>query len=139
MVHSFCFSSGVSSVSPKLVNLKRKCPFFEDDKRCPSSDCRVNDCPAEEIPLGLREDSLKSSPHYKESLLVNCSEERKTIIANWARHDTEDELTFCEPDDDSSGKMIYVDLLKNPERYTGYKGPASNRIWYMIYNENCFK
>ncbi|CAH8832101.1 unnamed protein product [Trichobilharzia szidati] len=137
------------------VNLKRKCPFFEDDKRCPSSDCRVNDCPAEEIPLGLREDSLKSSPHYKYSQEANMypegeidcglgqldsslSEERKTIIANWARHDTEDELTFCEPDDDSSGKMIYVDLLKNPERYTGYKGPASNRIWYMIYNENCF-
>lgn len=35
--------------------------------------------------------------------------------------------------------MIYVDLLKNPERYTGYKGEASNRIWYMIYAENCFK
>ncbi|CAH8484503.1 unnamed protein product [Heterobilharzia americana] len=137
------------------VNLKRNCPFFDDDKRCPSSDCRVNDCPAEEIPLGLREDSLKSSPHYKYSKEANMypdeeidcglgqldsslSEERKTIIANWTRHDNEDELTFCEPDDDSSGKMIYVDLLKNPERYTGYKGPASNRIWYMIYNENCF-
>nr|CAX70051.1 hypothetical protein [Schistosoma japonicum] len=68
----------------------------------------------------------------------SLSEERKTIIANWTRHDNEDELTFCEPDDDSFGKMIYVDLLKNPERYTGYKGPASNRIWYMVYNENCF-
>ncbi|XP_018648568.1 putative endoplasmic reticulum oxidoreductin 1 (ERO1) [Schistosoma mansoni] len=136
------------------VNLERGCPFFDDDKRCPSSDCRVKDCPAEEIPLGLREDSLESSPHHKYSKEANMypegidcglgkldsslSEERKTIIANWTRHDHEDELTFCEPDDDSSGKMIYVDLLKNPERYTGYKGPASNRIWYMVYNENCF-
>ncbi|CAH8460961.1 unnamed protein product [Schistosoma intercalatum] len=137
------------------VNLERGCPFFDDDKRCPSSDCRVKDCPAEEIPLGLREDSLESSPHHKYSKEANMypeegidcglgkldsslSEERKTIIANWTRHDDEDELTFCEPDDDSSGKMIYVDLLKNPERYTGYKGPASNRIWYMVYNENCF-
>ncbi|CAH8465572.1 ERO1-like protein alpha [Schistosoma haematobium] len=137
------------------VNLERGCPFFDDDKRCPSSDCRVKDCPAEEIPLGLREDSLESSPHHKYSKEANMypeegidcglgkldsslSEERKTIIANWTRHDDEDESTFCEPDDDSSGKMIYVDLLKNPERYTGYKGPASNRIWYMVYNENCF-
>ncbi|CAH8458540.1 unnamed protein product [Schistosoma rodhaini] len=136
------------------VNLERGCPFFDDDKRCPSSDCRVKDCPAEEIPLGLREYSLESSPHHKYSKEANMypeeidcglgkldsslSEERKTIIANWTRHDHEDELTFCEPDDDSSGKMIYVDLLKNPERYTGYKGPASNRIWFMVYNENCF-
>ncbi|CAH8456741.1 unnamed protein product [Schistosoma turkestanicum] len=137
------------------VNLERGCPFFEDDKRCSSSACRVKDCPAEEIPLGLREDSLGSSVHHKYSKEANIypaeeidcglgkldsslSEERKTIIANWTRHDNEDELTFCEPDDDSSGKMIYVDLLKNPECYTGYKGPASNRIWYMVYNENCF-
>ncbi|KAH8852104.1 ERO1-like protein alpha [Schistosoma japonicum] len=137
------------------VNLQRGCPFFEDDKRCQSSDCRVRDCPAEEVPLGLREPSLESSPYHKYSPEANMyskeeidcglgkldsslSEERKTIIANWTRHDNEDELTFCEPDDDSFGKMIYVDLLKNPERYTGYKGPASNRIWYMVYNENCF-
>ncbi|KAA0201050.1 putative endoplasmic reticulum oxidoreductin-1 protein [Fasciolopsis buskii] len=48
------------------------------------------------------------------------------------------ETLFCELDDEKTGNMIYVDLLKNPERYTGYKGEASNRIWYMIYAENCF-
>lgn len=33
----------------------------------------------------------------------------------------------------------YVDLLLNPERYTGYKGPDAWRIWNVIYEENCFK
>lgn len=33
----------------------------------------------------------------------------------------------------------YVDLLLNPERYTGYKGPDAWKIWNSIYEENCFK
>ena len=33
----------------------------------------------------------------------------------------------------------YVDLLLNPERFTGYKGPAAWQIWNSIYEENCFK
>ncbi len=32
----------------------------------------------------------------------------------------------------------YVDLIENPERFTGYSGPAANRIWESIYEENCF-
>lgn len=34
--------------------------------------------------------------------------------------------------------MNYVDLQKNPERYTGYSGHLANRIWKAIYSENCF-
>lgn len=33
---------------------------------------------------------------------------------------------------------MYVDLLANPERYTGYKGESAARIWTAIYDENCF-
>ena len=40
-------------------------------------------------------------------------------------------------DDDSD--LQYVDLLKNPERFTGYAGPSAHRIWNSIYQENCFK
>lgn len=32
----------------------------------------------------------------------------------------------------------YVDLTVNPERFTGYSGPAAHRIWGAIYDENCF-
>lgn len=34
--------------------------------------------------------------------------------------------------------MNYVDLSKNPERFTGYSGPSAARIWNAIYDENCF-
>lgn len=32
----------------------------------------------------------------------------------------------------------YVDLLQNPERFTGYAGASSSRVWKAIYEENCF-
>lgn len=41
--------------------------------------------------------------------------------------------------DDAPEQLIFVDLFKNPERFTGYRGGSANRIWHMIYNENCFK
>lgn len=41
--------------------------------------------------------------------------------------------------DDNSSSCEYVNLLLNPERYTGYAGASPNRIWNSIYEENCFK
>ncbi|EPY73288.1 hypothetical protein CB1_018138001 [Camelus ferus] len=41
--------------------------------------------------------------------------------------------------DERSPAAQYVDLLLNPERYTGYKGPSAWRVWNSIYEENCFK
>jgi ERO1-like protein alpha len=40
--------------------------------------------------------------------------------------------------DDAAG-MVYVDLLENPERHTGYEGASPQRIWRAIYEENCFE
>lgn len=32
----------------------------------------------------------------------------------------------------------YVDLVANPEGYTGYAGAQAHRVWNAIYDENCF-
>ena len=32
----------------------------------------------------------------------------------------------------------YVNLLENPERFTGYSGPSAQRVWKSIQEENCF-
>lgn len=32
----------------------------------------------------------------------------------------------------------YFDLADIPERYTGYSGPSTHRVWRAIYEENCF-
>lgn len=31
-----------------------------------------------------------------------------------------------------------MDLVENPERFTGYAGPSSSKVWKAIYEENCF-
>uniref|UniRef100_A0A3Q0SG38 Endoplasmic reticulum oxidoreductase 1 beta n=1 Tax=Amphilophus citrinellus TaxID=61819 RepID=A0A3Q0SG38_AMPCI len=66
------------------------------------------------------------------------SNQSKEAFADWARHDDAQDH-FCELDDETSPDAEYVDLLLNPERYTGYKGPSAWRVWNSIYEENCFK
>ncbi|KAJ6724271.1 ENDOPLASMIC RETICULUM OXIDOREDUCTIN-2 [Salix viminalis] len=42
-------------------------------------------------------------------------------------------------DETDNGEMTYVNLLLNPERYTGYVGSSARRIWDAVYSENCPK
>ncbi|GAA49613.1 ero1-like protein, partial [Clonorchis sinensis] len=139
------------------INLARGCPFFSEPAGCRTSDCHVSNCRVEEVPVGLRTESMlhPSNAYHKayntgESAAhddVDCelgkldsslSEERRTILGNWTLHDAMNEYNFCDMDDPTSENMIWVDLLKNPEQFTGYKGVSSARIWHMIYAENCF-
>ena len=49
----------------------------------------------------------------------------------------------CSPtlwiDQNEDQDMVYINLLENRERFTGYSGPLAARIWAAIYNENCFQ
>lgn len=45
---------------------------------------------------------------------------------------------FCFTPDEASPSGVYVDLARNPERFTGYSGPSAQRVWDTIYKENCF-
>lgn len=54
----------------------------------------------------------------------------------WADFD-EQQDNFCILDDHQD-QAEYVDLLLNPEKYTGYRGESAHRIWSSIYLENCF-
>lgn len=50
-----------------------------------------------------------------------------------------DEADFCILDDENAAGGTFVNLLSNPERFTGYAGESSRRIWKSIYEENCFQ
>lgn len=39
----------------------------------------------------------------------------------------------------SSSAAQVVDLLKNPEGYTGYTGPSAEKVWSAIHSQNCFQ
>jgi len=53
-------------------------------------------------------------------------------------HDVTDNQ-FCKLDPLANPDTCdYVDLLTNPEKFTGYSGAAAHRVWNTIYNEMCF-
>ncbi|XP_042307617.1 ERO1-like protein beta isoform X3 [Sceloporus undulatus] len=145
------------------VNLKRPCPFWADDGHCSIRDCHVEPCPESKVPVGIKAGSAnkalpaaaqrilysKIANHTKEfedceqasklgAINSTLSNQSKEAFIDWARYDDSQDH-FCELDDERSPDAQYVDLLLNPERYTGYKGPSAWRVWNSIYEENCFK
>ncbi|XP_010832913.1 PREDICTED: ERO1-like protein alpha [Bison bison bison] len=132
------------------VNLKRPCPFWNDINQCGRRDCAVKPCHSDEVPDGIKSASYKYSEEAN-NLIEECeqaerlgavdeslSEETQKAVLQWTKHDDSSD-NFCEVDDIQSPDAEYVDLLLNPERYTGYKGPDAWKIWNVIYEENCFK
>uniref|UniRef100_A0A8C5CYU5 ERO1-like protein alpha n=1 Tax=Gadus morhua TaxID=8049 RepID=A0A8C5CYU5_GADMO len=125
------------------VNLDKPCPFWTDNNQCGMSSCAVQPCSPNEVPEGIKSSNHKYKRRFKVShpmdfLTVVCSEKTREALQNWNLHDDEAER-FCVIDDVESPDAQYVDLLLNPERFTGYKGPAAWQIWNSIYEENCFK
>ncbi|CAF1579144.1 unnamed protein product [Adineta ricciae] len=59
-------------------------------------------------------------------------------IEKWKQFDDIQSENFCDVDDETRSDMEYIDLSLNIERFTGYSGVSTQRIWSAIYNENCF-
>ncbi|KAK9890443.1 hypothetical protein WA026_010529 [Henosepilachna vigintioctopunctata] len=134
------------------VNLFKKCPFWQDYNQCGIKYCHVEPCKENEVPKGLKEkDGKKIHGENKYMKSIDCDNEFNELgVINttlsdqavedfllWSAYDdAQDNFCLLEDFDDDSN---YVDLLLNPERYTGYKGDAAHHIWQTIYRENCFR
>ena len=127
-------------------NANRPCPFWNaSNDRCRSPSCGVKPCTVDEIPIGL-----KAQPQASEDACVHenhnnkvdssISEKVRAELESWKDFD-ESQGRFCQvdPDDYCPNCDDYVDLTRNPERFTGYSGEAAHRIWRAIYEENCFE
>ncbi|KAK3426859.1 hypothetical protein EUGRSUZ_F03193 [Eucalyptus grandis] len=123
------------------VKLWCDCPFWPDDGMCRLRDCSVCECPENEFPEPFR----NSLEHNLPSDNLQCQEGKPQAIVDR----TLDSITFrgwieadnpwTSDDETDNSEMTYVNLLLNPERYTGYTGPSARRIWDAIYSENCPK
>jgi ERO1-like protein alpha len=65
------------------------------------------------------------------------SEGARDEIEKWRKHD-EEVSNFCDVTSEDCEDCAHVDLTINPERFTGYSGEASRKVWRAIYEENCF-
>lgn len=143
----------------------KTCPFWDATSgKCASNYCQVKNCATTDLPPGISGEILeteysrvvenKYSQEAQEKVEVDesCDDDNADIedsvdgtisekatndFINWKKHDDAENI-FCELESESCSGCVHVDLTKNPERYTGYSGEASRRIWKTIYEENCF-
>lgn len=59
-----------------------------------------------------------------------------TINQDFSSWETHKKKIEWHVEDHENDEGTYVDLKKNPEKFTGYQG---QRVWNTIYSENCFK
>ena len=64
--------------------------------------------------------------------LVNrtISKDSEKAFETWQNYDSK-ESDFCDIDDEEDPKMVFIDLLKNPERFTGYDGEAAHKGFFL--------
>uniref|UniRef100_A0AAY4AMC2 ERO1-like protein alpha n=1 Tax=Denticeps clupeoides TaxID=299321 RepID=A0AAY4AMC2_9TELE len=115
------------------ANLNKPCPFWRGGQ--PLRPARLRG----EYSSVANEDAEECEKAEKLGAVNSTlSKETQQALLEWNRHDDEADR-FCTADDEDSPDSEYVDLLLNPERFTGYKGPEAWQIWNSIYEENCFK
>ncbi|RKP34693.1 endoplasmic reticulum oxidoreductin 1, partial [Dimargaris cristalligena] len=119
----------ISPTLKQIVDLYKQCAFWANDGLCVLKDCVVQTEDEETIPIEWRTnnkpiDKVDFAPFGKSfQPFQACDYEEKD---------------FCVSQDEQSTNGVYVDLLKNPERFTGYAGQSAQNIWQSIYEENCF-
>ncbi|XP_073280766.1 endoplasmic reticulum oxidoreductin-1-like [Primulina huaijiensis] len=123
------------------VKLWCDCPFWPDDGMCKLRDCSVCECPENEFPepfkkamlYGLPSDDLKCQEENQQDVVDRTLDTK--AFRGWIEVDN----PWTHDDETDNREMTYVNLLLNPERYTGYTGESARRIWNAIYSENCPK
>jgi len=131
------------------VDLGCGCPFWDDEGFCMNDSCEVKQCEAHEIPhWGIDEVSERraesqsgcdASDEIQENIDRSLESEQRSAIEAWATIGEGSWPTgagFSTHSDPS--QFVYVNLLKNPERFTGYSGASAHKVWDAIYTENCF-
>ncbi|SGZ56857.1 CIC11C00000004025 [Sungouiella intermedia] len=107
-------------------DLDKQCKFWNAQHFCATRNCAVEILPTEQFNWSHVPDDLRP---------LKLGE----IQRNPA---TEDEQGVCEDLDyshiDEGHDCVFVDLIDNPERFTGYGGAQSLDVWKAIYSENCF-
>eukprot|EP00635_Sarcinochrysidales_sp_CCMP3193_P011461 CAMPEP_0118913908 /NCGR_PEP_ID=MMETSP1166-20130328/14498_1 /TAXON_ID=1104430 /ORGANISM="Chrysoreinhardia sp, Strain CCMP3193" /LENGTH=644 /DNA_ID=CAMNT_0006853473 /DNA_START=91 /DNA_END=2025 /DNA_ORIENTATION=+ len=139
------------------VDLDGPCAFWPDDGQCDRFECAV-DQECDELPEVWRvEDELRSEWRAAAQAEEDAAEEEESSSSSTTPtflcdanipvdrdHDmgkadywseTGGDEVWIEQDETD---MVYVDLIKNPEKFTGYDGEKARRIWRAVHEENCF-
>ncbi|KAK9322448.1 endoplasmic reticulum Oxidoreductin 1-domain-containing protein [Lipomyces orientalis] len=127
----------------------RPCPFWSDEGMCGNRACAVDTIDDEDhLPEIWRSEylgRLSAGSTIESDDLDDAlgDEAEESCVRDNDLHapvlPQSRPMDYCTPEDVSGdGPGVYVSLVNNPERYTGYVGPHANKVWEAIYTENCF-
>lgn len=138
----------------RLNLFAEECPFWKDDTgTCGNIACAVNTLDNEEdIPLVWRAEELgklkgPQVAHPGRKLQQQLDDrplqgKLGTDVGETCVLENDDECdarNYCVPEDQRAQNNVYVSLVDNPERFTGYSGESARQVWDAIYRENCFQ
>ncbi|KAL2314191.1 ER oxidoreductin Ero1b [Schizosaccharomyces pombe] len=148
-----------SRVSPLLFDLTEKSDYMrfyrlnlfnkecrynlDDNVACGSSACNVLVTDEQDVPEVWSSKSLGKLEGFMPELSRQIVETDRSVMEHVDKisqscllERLDDEAhQYCYVDNELDSGCVYVSLLENPERFTGYSGPHSTRIWEMIYNQ----
>ncbi|CAH7686246.1 endoplasmic reticulum Oxidoreductin 1-domain-containing protein [Phakopsora pachyrhizi] len=112
------------------VDLFRQCMFWSENGLCGNRACAVDELDKDNVPAYWRTSEL-SDLRTTDSRKIPINLENRCVVK---------EQDYCVLDGENGvpPSGVYVDLLANPERFTGYSGESAHRVWRAIYEENCF-
>ena len=133
------------------VSLYDECPFWPDDSVCTLPECSVCECPADEVPLPWRTSppalELEAPPEPEgcaEGAADGAAGEGlvdRTLDAGaggWREGGADASSSWLVENGNGGEGAQWVNLLLNPERFTGYTGEHARRVWQAIYSQPCF-
>ncbi|CAK4074533.1 unnamed protein product [Aphanomyces euteiches] len=127
------------------VDLNKECPFWRANNVCMNRDCSVCECSADEIPAKWYEqDKEEKERRSKQARGEPCDDQSgEGELSRVDRTNADVGRSFLawvdnKKDEENPDNMVYINLLENPERFTGYAGLSAARVWKAIYDENCF-
>ncbi|KAG0320860.1 hypothetical protein BGZ99_004277 [Dissophora globulifera] len=109
------------------LKLYGTCPFWTENHLCMNEDCGV----------AVMDESAIPEEWTSAALGAISSPSNGKLFQPYKSCQLKDQ-DFCQVDDEALSDGVYVDLVANPERFTGYSGPSAAKVWDAIYDENCF-
>ncbi|CAB4489449.1 endoplasmic oxidoreductin [Rhizophagus irregularis] len=109
------------------LKLYKECPFWKEYGMCVNQACAVETTDESNVPEMWRSDVLGALQ----------TSQAGTFFQPFKKCEYTDQ-DFCVVEDESDSEGVFVNLLDNPERFTGYAGASASRVWKSIYEENCF-
>jgi len=126
------------------------------DLQCSSPNCGVEPCDTDSLPETVRDGKqILARPGQEQGLvsrLLSWLFQTFPFLEHLLGFDQDqarscsdpypeyhDVVKFCKLDPLSAEEDCdSVDLVENPEQFTGYSGSAAHQVWNTVYNELCF-